>query len=334
MSQNGLRRSFRIAYHRVRQSLYPFISLFLSRLGRLVGAVQLGLTKPRAFAFQVVGDRTARLFPLFKDVDVNLRRSGMNISFRAYVSLAILTSLLASISLLILVPVILVFLLHISFIPSLLFGVGVSMLAGALALIGFYVYPIYRADSLKRRLEDGLPFTTGYMAILAGADVPPDRIFRSLAQVRAPLAVSDEARRIVRDVELFGFDIVSALKSASNRTPSTRFKGLLEGFIATVYSGGNLAKYLTDKSRQFMRLRRIALNQLSDTFGVLAEFYVTVLVAGPLILVVMLSVMSMLGGGESGLLNPRLLLYLLTYLGIPLGSLMFLIILDIFSPRR
>jgi len=28
------------------------------------------------------------------------------------------------------------------------------------------------------------------------------------------------------------------------------------------------------------------------------------------------------------------LLYLLTYLGIPIGSLVFLIILDVFSPRR
>ncbi len=83
-----------------------------------------------------------------------------------------------------------------------------------------------------------------------------------------------------------------------------------------------------------MKLRRIALNQLSDTFGVLAEFYVTVLVAGPLILVVMLSVMAMLGGRGMGLLNPHLLLYLLTYLGIPFGSLAFLIILDIFCPRR
>lgn len=334
MSQSAIRKSIRRAYQHVEQKLRPFFSSILIRLNHCAEALRFGVTKPQAFAFQVIGEKTTRFFPLFKDVDVNLRRSGMKISFRTYVSLTILMSLLASISLFILIPVILIFLLHLPFIPSLLFGVGASLLAGALMLIGFYVYPIYRADNLKRRLEDGLPFTTGYMAILAGADVPPDHIFRSLAQVGTPLVVSDEARTIVRDVELFGFDIISALESASSRTPSTRFKGLLEGFIATVHSGGSLVKYLTDKSHQFMRLKRIALNQLSDTFGVLAEFYVTVLVAGPLILVVMLSVMAMLGGGGSGLLNPHLLLYLLTYLGIPLGSLVFLIILDIFSPRR
>lgn len=334
MSRSEMRKSVRRAYRRVVQRLRPFLSLFLSRLVRGTGAVQLGVTKPQAFAFQLIGEKTARFFPIFKDLDVNLRRSGMKTSFRAYVSLAILTSLLAPISLLILIPVVLIFLLHLPLVPCLLFGVGTGLLAGALTLIGFYIYPIYRADNLKRRLENGLPFTTGYMAILAGADVSPDHIFRSLAQIGAPLAVSDEARNIVRDVELFGFDMLSALESASSRTPSFRVKGLLEGFIATVHSGGSLVKYLTDKSRQFMKLRRIALNRLSDTLGVLAEFYVTVLVAGPLILVVMLSAMAMLGGGAAGLLNPHLLLHLLTYLAIPLGSLVFLIILDIFSPRR
>ncbi len=197
----------------------------------------------------------------------------------------------------------------------------------------FYAYPIYRADNLKRNLEDSLPFMTGYMAILAGAGVPPDRIFRSLAELNAPLAVSHEAKNVVRDVELFGLDILSALESASDRTPSPRVKELLEGIIATVRSGGSLAKYLRDQSRQYMRLKHIALTKFSDTLAILAEFYVTMLVAGPLILIVMLAAMAMLGGG-TGSLDPRLLLCLLNYLGIPIGSVMFLIILDALSPRR
>jgi flagellar protein FlaJ len=66
---------------------------------------------------------------------------------------------------------------------------------------------------------------------------------------------------------------------------------------------------------------------------VLSEFYVTLLVAGPLIFVVMLAVMAMLGGGGLGILNPTLLLTLLTYIGIPVGSIIFIIILDALTPR-
>ncbi|UCD26295.1 MAG: type II secretion system F family protein [Candidatus Bathyarchaeota archaeon] len=272
--------------------------------------------------------------PLFKDLDVSLRKSGIKVNFKAYVSTVILTALLLSISVLILVPMLLIFVFKLSLVSSLLFGIGISLFAGALAVVGFYFYPIYRADSLKRTLEDGLPFTAGYMSILAGAGVPPDVIFRSLALVDASLAVSKEARTIMRDVELFGFDVISALEATSIRTPSERFKELLEGFIATLRSGGSLAKYLRDRSRQYMKLKRIALRRFSDTLSVLAEFYVTLMVAGSLIFVVMLSVMAMLGASGAGPLDPRLLLFLLTYIGLPVGSIMFLIILDMISPKR
>ena len=334
MILSKIRKRIKRAYRRVKNAFRPFFSPIMCRFHRWIERLRLGATKPQVFAYQVIGGRATKFLPLFKDLDVNLRKSGIKVNFKAYVSTVILAALLLSISVLILVPVLLIFIFKLSLLSSLLFGVGASLLAGALTVIGFYFYPIYRADSLKRTLEDGLPFTAGYMSILAGAGVPPDFIFRSLAQVDASLAVSNEARSIVRDVELFGFDVISALEAASQRTPSERFKELLEGFIATIHSGGSLVKYLRDRSRQYMKLKRIALRRFSDTLAVLAEFYVTLMVAGSLIFVVMLAVMAMLGGGGSGLLDPRLLLHLLTYIGLPIGSVVFLIILDMISPKR
>jgi len=311
----------------------PFVSPILTRLGQWGTRVQLGLTRPQVFAYRIIGEKTARFLPLFKGVDVNLRRSGMKINFKAYVSLAILTTLLFSLTTLSVTFLSLLFVFRLSLLSSSLFGIGTSLFAGASTLICFYVYPIYHADNFKRNMETELPFTTGYMAILAGAGVSPERMLRSLAQMDVSRAVSNEAKTITRDVELFGYDIISALEASSKRTPSERFREFLEGFIATIHSGGNLVKYFSERSRQYMKLEKIAMRRLSDTLGVLSEFYVTLLVAGPLILVVMLAVMAMLGGG-SGLFNPQLLLYLLTYLGIPLGSIVFLIMIDVIFPRR
>lgn len=292
------------------------------------------MAKPQILAYRLLGERTVSLLPLFKDMDVNLQKSGMKISFKGYVSLAILTTIVASFSVLISVPLISLFVFRLAPLITLLFTVGAILFAGAFSIIGFYAYPIIKADSAKRSLDEGLPFTTGYLSILAGAGVPPTQMFRSLANIDSSLAICQEAKNIVRDVELFGVDAISALESASRRTPSEKFKELLEGFIATMHSGGELNKYLSDRSSQYMRLKRIALRQLGDTLGVLAEFYVVLLVAGPLIMVVMLAVMAMLGGGTPGLLNPRLLLNLLTYVAIPVGSALFLIMLDIVSPKR
>jgi hypothetical protein len=47
----------------------------------------------------------------------------------------------------------------------------------------------------------------------------------------------------------------------------------------------------------------------------------------------MLAVMAMLGGSSLGILSPDLLLGLLTYIGLPVGAIVFLIILDAASPK-
>jgi len=333
MSQSKMRKNLEKIYQHFAVWFRRLLSPILTHIGQWSARMQLGLTRPQAFAYRVIGEKTARFLPLFKDVDVNLRRSGMKVNFKAYVSLALLTTILLFLATLSMTFLSLLLVFRLSFLSSSLFGIGACLFAGASTLLCFYVYPIYRADNFRRNMENELPFTTGYMAILAGAGVSPERMLRSLAQIDTSLAVSKEARTITRDVELFGCDIISALETSSKRTPSERFGELLEGFIATIHSGGSLVKYLSERSRQYMKLEKIAMRRLSDTLGVLSEFYVTLLVAGPLMLVVMLAVMAMLGGG-SGSFNPQLLLYLLTYLGLPLGSIVFLIIIDTVFPRR
>jgi len=291
------------------------------------------LREPQSLAYQLIGGKTGQILPFFKGLDLTLNKSGLKVNFKAYVSLTVFTALLASSIALFSIPGVLIAAFSVPPFPAVLFGIGGAMFAGAFSVIGFYFYPIYRADKLKRDLEDEMPFTTGYMAILASAGVSPERIFQSLSNLSAPLAVSKESRDIVRDVNLFGLDILSALEKASERNPSAKFGEMLEGFISTVHSGGNLAAYLREKSTQHMKLKRISLRKFSDTLSTLSEFYVALLITGPLLLVIMLAVMAMLGGGNLGILSPDLILNILTYVGIPIGTVMFLIILDAVSPK-
>jgi flagellar protein FlaJ len=203
----------------------------------------------------------------------------------------------------------------------------------AFTIIGFYGYPVYRADVMKRQLENELPFTAGYMAILASAGVSPAGIFNSLSNLSAQEAVATQAKEIVTNVNLFGSDIISALEKASMQTPSESFRQMIQGLISTIRSGSNLAAYLREKSAQYIRLRKVSLKKYSDTLSMLSEFYVAVLLTGPLMLVVMLIVMAMLGGGPLWIFSPDMLLNLLTYFGMPLGAIAFLIILDATSPK-
>jgi flagellar protein FlaJ len=291
------------------------------------------LEKTTAMAYHLVGDKSARFLPLFKDLDQDLQKSGLKVNFKAYVSLTILASFLITLSVAILMPLVLFFVFKVSLGSVLLFSVGGALFTWALAVIGFYLYPVYVADKHKRELDDELPFTTGYMAILASAGVSPEKIFYSLSTLSVPLAASSEARDVIKNVNLFGLDVISALEKASSRTPSEKLRDTIEGMISTIHTGGNLGAFLREKFKMHMRLKRLSLKKYSDSLSVLSEVYVALLLTGPLLFVIMLSVMSMLGGGGLGILSSDLLLNLLTYIGIPVCALIFLIILDSSSPK-
>jgi len=286
----------------------------------------------QSIAYRLVGGKISRILPLFEDLSLHLQRAGLKTGFRVYVSLTVFSTFIISIATFLAVPCLLVFMFDVPVFPAFLFGLGGSLFAVAFSILGFYIYPVYRADKFRRELEDEMAFTTGYMSILASAGVPPEKIFYSLSNLPIPLAVSAEAKNVIRDVNLFGLDIISALEQASKRTPSERFREMIEGFISTIHSGSNLAAYLREKTKQHMKLKRISLRKFSDTLSMLSEFYVAILVTGPLLLIIMLAVMAMMGG-DFGFLGPDLLLNILTYIGIPVGSIMFLIILDAASPK-
>ncbi|MGB9959484.1 MAG: type II secretion system F family protein [Candidatus Bathyarchaeales archaeon] len=289
--------------------------------------------KLQSLAYSLFGGKIGRFLPLFQDLDLHLHRAGLKTDFRVYLSLAFLSTVIIAFATFVSVPLIFLFVFHSSMFSAVLFGLGSGLFAVAISVFGFYLYPVYRADKLQRELDDELAFASGYMAILASAGVSPEKIFYSLSNLPIPLAVSAEAKNVIQDVNLFGLDVISALERASKRTPSEKFREMLEGFISAIHSGSNLSAYLREKSKQHMKLKRMSLRKFSDTLSILSEFYVALLVTGPLLLVIMLAVMAMMGGGALWFLTPELLLEILTYIGIPLGSIMFLIILDAVSPK-
>jgi flagellar protein FlaJ len=291
------------------------------------------LEKPLSVAYQLMGDKSVRFMPLFKDLDQTLQKSGLRINFKAYVSLTILSSILITAAVAVVSPVLLVFVSNMPLASALLFGFGGALFSWALTVIGFYLYPVYCADKHKRELDDELPFTTGYMSILASAGVSPEKIFHSLSTLNVPLAASTEAKEVVKNINLFGLDVISALEKTSSRTPSEKFRDTIEGVISTIHTGGNLGTFLREKFRTAMKLKKLNLKKYSDNLSVLSEVYVALLLTGPLLLVIMVSVMSVLGGGGIGMLSPDFLLSLLTYMLIPVCAVIFLLILDATSPK-
>ncbi len=190
-----------------------------------------------------------------------------------------------------------------------------------------YGLPGFLATSRRKRMDLELPYVTSHLSILAAAGMPPARMFKLLEDSRTTPEVASESNEIVRDVEILGNDVITALEAERERSPSKVFAEVLEGLVATIRSGGNMKGYLLDATRVMMDLRRVAAKQLLEGLAAFAEVYVTLLVVFPLLIIVMFSVMAMIGGGLGGF-SVITMMTLVTYGIIPICAAVVIVMLD------
>jgi len=169
------------------------------------------------------------------------------------------------------------------------------------------------------------------MAILAGAEVTPEKIFKSMLTSDIDAVVKDEVAEVVKRIDIFGDDFYSALSARIKETPSKRFGDLMKGVLAVGSMGGDLRRYLHLQGKLFMRERKVDMKKQLEGLSITAEVYVSMGVVLPLILVIMLSTMSFIGGGG---LNAVLWMMLTTFVLIPVLSLVMLVLIDMSVPKE
>src|SRR6185503_624692 len=114
---------------------------------------------------------------------------------------------------------------------------------------------------------------------------------------------------IYKDIEIHGKDIVTSLRRAIDRSPSTKFQEFLQGAITTITSGGDLKEYFQQKAQRYQWENRQDQKAFIDTMGLMAETYVTVAVAGPLFMMVMMAIIAIIKG--SGTFQLSMLVYVM-----------------------
>lgn len=283
---------------------------------------------PSVTAYNLLRRRLYKIYPYFEDLHFQLKKAGIAITYKAYVSLMILISAItfcASITIsLAFIPT----LLNVSFfsLPNFLLSFLLAGLAGVFTLIIIYIYPNIKANGRKIPIENNLPYISSFLTLLSSSNVAPSVIFRSVARIDTLSEVRQEFTNIIRDIELFGKDLMTSILENAAFTPNEKLRELLIGYVATVRTGGNPTEYLKISNESITRERMGKLDMMLESLSAIAEIYVMVLVAMPLLFVVLFATLGMIGGGGTGL-NPSLFLYLLTYLGIPImGTVMMVIV--------
>ncbi len=263
----------------------------------------------------------------FTGLQQNLAKANLKITFQVYVGLTVFTSILSGI---------VAFTLATILSPSIFLSIPIGLLVFLSSFGICYAYPLLGISSKARKIDANLPLTANFMAVLASAGMPPERIFRSLANVGDEFGLGEEMGRIIGDIELLGLDLNEALKKGSLRSASRKFGSLLDGIVATTHVGGDLAAYLREAADKYKKVRIASMKSYLEGLAGMAEVYVSFMIALPLALVVMLSIMSFLGGGASllGNINPQTILLLLVYVITPVGCTVLLLMVDSMTPPR
>lgn len=273
-----------------------------------------------AWSFRIFG-RVAPTFlkhvVAFKDY---LERAKIKIYPETYVSLMLLIAVL-TIPVTIISIVVLYFYTFIPVIFLVPFPVYV--------MIGFLLIPLSRAGERASNLEREMPFAAAYISVMASGGIAPYTSFKRLAEVELMPAMRSEAREIIKDVEIFGIDPLTAIENAAKRNPLDIFKDFLAGYASTVIIGGDIGHFLERKAEDIFKTRAMRVKAAAERLGMLLETFIIVMVLMSLCFYILFSVESIYSVGIS--MYSGIILY--TYLFTPMLSLMFIYLAHSMQPK-
>jgi flagellar protein FlaJ len=207
-----------------------------------------------------------------------------------------------------------------------------SVLLGLAVFAGFYAYPYSKMKQRRRSINTNLPFAINHMGAVSASGVAPVKMFRLISESKEYGEVSSEVEKIVNYIEVFGYDILTALKAVAATTPSYQFKDFLEGMVSTTQTGGDIKSYLAQKADESMLNYKLDRQKYTETIATYSDIYTGILIAAPLFFVAALSLVSLLGGKIGGL-GVTTVIVLGTYVFIPLMNVLFLAFLEMTQPE-
>jgi flagellar protein FlaJ len=288
----------------------------------------------KEIAFSLFGSMVKPYLDYFDTLNRNLKKAMMDISLHEYLSSLIFISFVALLVSIVLGSVFITFLFPLE--PTIFYTYTLSIiisfiLAGAIFFMGYY-YPSMKSKSIGSQIDRTLPFAVFYMATSASSGILPIEIFRLLAAKGG--VIGKDSGKVYKNVTSLGMSLDDSIQKVAERTPSGHFADLLYGLSSTITTGGDLGKYLDGKAKSAMDLYRRSLNEYSKMISFYTEIYITLMIVGSLFFIVLLAVMSPVGGSAAGKSSTLMLQTFLVFFFTPLVSMGFVVLLKSISPSE
>lgn len=276
------------------------------------------------FSNKFFRSKAEKLTPKFSGLTEDLKKANIRFLTSTYISIAMFISSLIFILSLVFVGMLMIF--SLGFVKY----IWVPFVLCALSLVAFYFYPSSEKGFVQKKISQELPFAAIHMAAIAGSDVEPTKIFKIIAMSKEYPNVGKEMKKVVNQVEIYGYDLVTALKNISKQTSNKKLAELFSGLATNITSGGELKSYLEKKAENYILDYKLERQKYSSLAGTFMDVYISILIAAPLVLMMMFIVMNVAGLGIG--LSISSLLFISIGI-IILANIIFLIVLNFKQPK-
>lgn len=196
-------------------------------------------------------------------------------------------------------------------------------------MIIFMLTPMSKAGERSTRLEREMPFAATYVAVMASGGIPPYTSFKRLGEAELLPAMSREAKNLIRDVEIFGVDPLSAMNKSAKANPLDIYREFVGGYASTVIIGGDITSFLETKAEELFKTRAARVRAAAERLGMLLESFIIIMVLMSLCFYILFSVESIYSTGMSS--YSGIILY--TYVFTPLLSFVFIYLAHGMQPK-
>ncbi len=230
-------------------------------------------------------------------LDKAIAASGMYVPPEVYVSkvfmLALITTPLALISTAVLMST--------ASLPIILLLVVITAIMTPIVIFAFSLFYINMTSSGRsKHIDHELPFIAVYLSTMVRGGVSPLVALERLAKMKWFPAMRKEISRILRDVNLFGLDPLTAIDKNAANHPNRPYRDFMEGYVSTVRTGGDVLHYLESKTENIFENRVSSIKLLAERVAMVTEIFIIISVVLALSFYIFFSISALLPVGSIG----------------------------------
>ena len=109
--------------------------------------------------------------------------------------------------------------------PILVVLVLLPPLLGMTLFVAQSVFPDYRAGERRRKIDRDLPYAVNYIAAMSSAGIVPTTLLADLAREPTYGEVTREVAWLIRDIDLLGIDLLTAINRAIQWCRQPKLRG-------------------------------------------------------------------------------------------------------------